>query len=156
MESDPDSFLLGLAQAAVTKPSTERLFPRDFFPSDPVASTVASAANSLMRLVISPTKSNQVGTHPFTILARMLDDPRLAPGDACERDSDAHFTDTINSRGDVIRKYAEEWVIPLETHQIETKIEELAWVAALIFGLGGWREGKNFRADFFTCVIPDV
>lgn len=32
--------------------------------------------------------------------------------------------------------------------EITRKIEELAWVTAVIYGVSGWRDGSPFRADF--------
>ena len=37
--------------------------------------------------------------------------------------------------------------------EIHRKIEELAWAAAMIYGVSGWRDGSHFRANFFLCAL---
>ncbi len=61
--------------------------------------------------------------------------------------------------GEAIVELTNEWAAGLEgegatANAIEKKIEELAWMAALVYGVGGWgaRERaprKHFNADFF-------
>lgn len=144
----------------MTNPNSDPLLPQEFFESDPktaasgLTSGVSSAVSALVNLAVSPApkQAAPVGTHSLAIVARMLEDNRLAPDQGCAQTSERKFLDTIKNRGDVIREYANQWVVPLDAKGIEAKIEELSWLAAILFGLGGFRENKGFRADFFLFV----
>ncbi|KZV81188.1 hypothetical protein EXIGLDRAFT_628822, partial [Exidia glandulosa HHB12029] len=120
----------GLAWTAVHGTATKALMPPEFFRS----STPAAS-----------------GTHSFTILARMLKDPKLAPGVVVQSKSGSKFADTLKKEGALIRAYADEWVGDVSSaEELKVKIEELSWLAVLIYGVGGWSKAHGFRADFFT------
>ncbi|KAG8896823.1 hypothetical protein FRC01_011610 [Tulasnella sp. 417] len=54
----------------------------------------------------------------------------------------------MSSAGDKIRKYAKMWQVDSD-REVPEKLEEVAWLATLVYGLGGFRKGKSFRSDFF-------
>ncbi|KAF8334299.1 uncharacterized protein EI90DRAFT_3051730 [Cantharellus anzutake] len=78
----------------------------------------------------------------------MLQDPQLAAGQTCERTSTRRFADTLESRGNLIAEYGRKWIVKEHEGHIRIKVEELSWLVALLFGLGGWREGHNFARTF--------
>ncbi|KDR73013.1 hypothetical protein GALMADRAFT_281208 [Galerina marginata CBS 339.88] len=93
------------------------------------------------------------GTHALTILARVLRDPDFAPPDSSTRDEMDMFKSTIQNHGKALGAYVNQWDVSGE--KIETKIEELAWVVCVLYGVCGWTyrgsgsENKEFNADFF-------
>lgn len=104
--------------------------------------------------------------HSFTILKRVLEDSELGPGAACnipkpnargdENSTDGGFPllAVLANKGDKILKYAEMWAVNGEDQaDLKKKLEELAWVATMIYGVAGYQEGKEFKSDFFLYVI---
>lgn len=81
----------------------------------------------------------------------MLADKRLAPSAIHQFDTDETMATTLKDVGEVIREYARLWTVPVNGNSaiLQSKIEELQWLATIVFGLGGWREGHKFRSDFF-------
>lgn len=149
----------GLALASTTSPNSTHLFPPDFFdygaqqPESSAQSIVGHAATVLRNLSLNKPRSSSPssftgGSHSLDILHRMLQDPSLAAGKTCKHDSDSSFSDTLQAAGEKIREYAKMWQVDSEREVLE-KLEEVAWLATLVYGLGGWRKGKPFRSDFF-------
>lgn len=86
-------------------------------------------------------------THAFSILARVLKDPSLAPNGP--RQFILQYPDTLAAHEDKIRAYVDEWTIDLSIPgEIERKMEECVWTASVMYAVGGWSE-KKFTADFF-------
>ncbi|CAE6434895.1 unnamed protein product [Rhizoctonia solani] len=135
----------GLAQAAVHKTAYTRLYDASYF--SPPGSSGSYLASLTSALNLGGGKPQH--THAFTILARILADERLEAGKTCTRDSDTKFTDTINNAGDIIREYASLWKVSEDEKEIQERVEELAWLVALMFGAGGWKKDRDFKADFF-------
>ncbi len=130
--------------ASTTSPVSPQLFPPDFFQlSD-------AGAASIGKSVGSKQGSHEVGLHCFDILERILQDPELEAGKTCGYTDDAKFSKTVEKAGDRIRSYARLWMVSKDS--VPAKLEELAWLATLIFGLGGFRKGHAFRCDFFLYV----
>lgn len=156
----------GLAQASVTSLSNAVIFPEEFF-SDPdlehanvqeqLASLSIPARENAPKIrshiaSIKPVHSH--GLHSLTIVANMLADKRLAPSTIHQFDTDEPLATTLKDVGEVIREYSRLWLVPADGNStvLRSKIEELQWLATIIFGLGGWREGHKFRSDFFLYV----
>ncbi|KDN34683.1 hypothetical protein RSAG8_12232, partial [Rhizoctonia solani AG-8 WAC10335] len=135
----------GLAQAAVHKTAYTRLYDASYF--SPPGSSGSYLASLTSALNLGGGKPQH--THAFTILARILADERLEAGKTCTRESDTKFTDTINNAGDIIREYASLWKVSEDEKEIQERVEELAWLVALMFGAGGWKKDRDFKADFF-------
>ena len=102
----------------------------------------------------------KTGVHAFTILARMLKDTKFAPASlGLPVPEESSFARVNAAAGDALVQLTNEWVADLDgdgatAQAIANKIEELAWMNALIYGVGGWvgRERsatKKFNADFF-------
>ena len=49
---------------------------------------------------------------------------------------------------DEMLKWTEEW-LPVGA-DVDAKIEELAWLSVLLYGVAGWSANGDFNADFFT------
>ena len=135
---------------------TSKLLSRELLARTPSPTTSLITALASKLSVTSTTKLKTSGTHPFNLLARILKDPRLSaekPGEDVER----FFDDTIERRGDVIREYAEAWDADASSPEaVGQRVEEIAWVVTLIYGVGGWRKGKPYKADFFTYLVPPL
>jgi hypothetical protein len=133
----------GLAQTAVHHASSDVLFPESFFHQTSLPVTHLTEKLPFLSLATeSPT------VHAFTVLARMLKDPVLTlsePGD-----DPGPYTLTLQTKGEQIRKYAQQWTIDLsKPGELERKIEELSWANTIIYAIGGWSPKRAFRANFF-------
>ena len=86
----------------------------------------------------------------LNILSLMLRDPRFGSKvlDKCE------YAAMLESHGEVINKYGELWECHIENQEdLEERVEELIWVATLMYGVGSWDGNEaEYRADFFTYV----
>ncbi|QRV93547.1 hypothetical protein RhiJN_21565 [Ceratobasidium sp. AG-Ba] len=143
----PGMAVEGLAQAAVHKVAYKKLFDEKFFAPANTSSYLASITSALTLGGSSAKPKDH--THAFTILARVLADSRLEAGQTCRFESTQKFTDTLDSTGDIIREYAELWTVEEDKKVIQDRVEELQWFVTTAFGLGGWKKGKPFKADFF-------
>ncbi|KAG6856957.1 hypothetical protein H0H87_011627 [Tephrocybe sp. NHM501043] len=90
-----------------------------------------------------------VNTHAFSILARILKDPRFDAIPAAEHYA-VVYSNINDKHGNVISEYVRAWTFDQKDPQeIERKIEELVYVNALIYAVGGWAKDKAFNTDFF-------
>ncbi|EDR02238.1 uncharacterized protein LACBIDRAFT_309882 [Laccaria bicolor S238N-H82] len=69
-------------------------------------------------------------THAFTVLGRVISDPRLAN----------------NADPQVIKEYVDQWQ---PEGDVAKHLEELLWVNSLVYGVAGLEEIGQFNADFF-------
>lgn len=129
--------------------STSELISREVLaPLSPSASLANTLARKLKFVTSTPSQS----LHPLSILARILKDPRLSP-EKPAGDEDRYFDNSIKRCGHVIREYAEMWDVDASSPgAVSRRVEEIAWVVTVIYGVGGWRKGHPFKADFFACV----
>lgn len=154
--------------ACVTTLNTSVLYPDEFFTdpdlatSDLQAQLAALSTSSSEKtqskqptLSTTSTEAHERGIHSFTIVAKMLSDDRLKPSKIHQFDdeTDAPFAQTLKDVGEIVREYARLWLVPVDGKDsdkvVKAKIEELQSLASVLFGLGGWREGQEFRSDFF-------
>ena len=137
---------------AVHTPQAEALLPPDFFvtpsTSDDSMMVSAKVLGKLIPTSLQSSATTPSGVHSFSIVGKILKDDRLAAGKTCKRTSTTRFADTLKSSGELIRSYTATWTVN-SPEEVEAKVEELAWLATLLYGLGGFREGHEFRADFF-------
>ncbi|KAG9008386.1 hypothetical protein FRB94_013308 [Tulasnella sp. JGI-2019a] len=158
----------GLALAAVTNSNTKELYPPDFFEFDTLGATPTSAMSAgssmvsrLANLALggSNTPSTPAAaatdsskfTSALSILNAISSDPSLAAGQVCDRDSDTKFSETLRKKGAYIReKYTSKFTVGAGKEGVNKALEEAIWTAVIIYGLGGYRPGKDFRSDFFT------
>ncbi|EJD01363.1 uncharacterized protein FOMMEDRAFT_111131 [Fomitiporia mediterranea MF3/22] len=154
----PGMVVGGLAMACVQRGTDfDALLPRSLFAADSLTSRLSSAL----------TLSKPAGTHSFTIVAKMLKDPELAPGSVCtvprkrgeSEDEIAYrnavrvfpMMEVLGKRGELIRKYAEQWTVNMnDKAEVKAKVDELSFLVTLLYGVAGLQEGKDFNADFFT------
>jgi hypothetical protein len=85
----------------------------------------------------------KTGTHAFTILARILADPRLKM-----EKQDVFLIMVLEKAGDAIREYVDQWDLSGDV-DLDKKLEELLWTNVLIYGVGGLEKNGDFNADFF-------
>lgn len=90
------------------------------------------------------------GLSGFTILGYMQKDPRLAAGQAMQKDDFPSFGKALDNRGDLIREWCEEWVIDADGgwQEICEKLEEVFWIATILVGASS-RPGYKPKMDFF-------
>lgn len=130
--------------------------PPSFFESTNSTSVVGKIMSGFSALSLSSSRSvasaspSGANVHAFTILARMLKDDRF---DSKPRDEMSMFQGALKDHGDVLKKYADQWTVDISNpNEIEKKIEELAWMNVVLYGIGGWN-GGDFRANFFLYVF---
>lgn len=135
------------------------MIPRTLFkPSQGSVGTAVDRLTSIMPsltldlgAISSIAEKTPLGTHVFTIMARMLKDPDLK---IKKPDLASNFITDINkSHGPRILKYVEQWTLDTtDAKDVERKIKELIWMNTLIYGIGGWDKTNGFTADFFLYV----
>ena len=125
---------------------TSELISREFLaPLSPSVSLATSLARTLSFATPAPSEL----LHPFSIVAGILKDPRLGPSKLGE-DDQRYFPDTMKQRGHIVREYAEKWDVDASSPAaVSRRVEEIAWVVALLYGVGGCRKNQPFKADFF-------
>lgn len=140
----------GLAQAAVHAVNYTKLFDEKFF-DHPFETDSVDALSSVTSNVSLPSANpkSQPHTHILTILGRVLADPRLAAGQTCRFETQPKFFESMNNGGHVIRKHAEQWTVGTGEEEIQQAVEELTWFVTAIFGVGGWKKDRKFKADFW-------
>jgi len=142
----PGMAVEGLAWTAVHQPNAESLLPPEFFAPPTTDTTISRLAQTLW--ISSPPSNTSV--HSFTILARLLKDSRFAPGVVVDADGDDKLVDTLKNQGNLLYDYAKQWDCDISTpDKLSSRIEELSWLAALTYGVGGWNTSRGFLADFF-------
>jgi len=85
--------------------------------------------------------------HAFTILSRMLKDPRFSNKilDKVE------YAQMLETHGDAIVEYGSQWVVDIKgPKDLEYYLEQIAWASTMIYGIGSWKETEDYAADFFT------
>jgi hypothetical protein len=136
----------GLAEAAVHPRSAAALVPASFLETS-AATTVGQAASRLKSLVLSDNGPSH-DVHAFTVLARILNDPEL--GNIVNQEEQRMYSYIMDKHGDALLKHVKDWHIDTSNPQeVSHKLEELLWTNVLIYGVGGWDDGKDFNADFF-------
>ena len=173
--------MAGLAQAAAHGDDGDRLIPSSIFQPQPTLapSAISRLTALLPSLTLSTTPSanglsavdgKKAGIHAFTVLARILADPRFSPAalGLPIPQGQSHIDRVQAHAGQALIDIVDEWAAELEGDSvsaavIEKKIEELAWFTAGVYGVGGWAgrersQTKDFNADFFTYVFirPEV
>ncbi|OCH89958.1 hypothetical protein OBBRIDRAFT_793774 [Obba rivulosa] len=162
----------GLAQAAVHPAQLVGLMPLSLWDSKALpgsdANTLASRLSSLLPSLVldrfarpkaEDPQPAKLGTHVFTILASILQDDRFAPsalGLSEREDASMHVLERVEKTiREPLLKYIDEWTVDgSDARDVEKKIEELAWMNALLYGVGGWAgrgasPTDKFNADFF-------
>ncbi|CEL60054.1 hypothetical protein RSOLAG1IB_09312 [Rhizoctonia solani AG-1 IB] len=123
----------GLAQTAVHDASLKNLLDQSLF----------TESNKKSR----PESPDRV--HSFTVLSRILADDRLKAGAACNEETFVRSVEASDNVGAIVREYASLWTVQEDENDIRECVEELSWLVALLFGVGGWKKDTPFCANFF-------
>ncbi|KAF8994981.1 hypothetical protein BDQ17DRAFT_1412346 [Cyathus striatus] len=129
----------GLAQTAIHRTKSWKVIPQSLFQD-----TVSQLTSKLGAAVGLEDSTVKKPVHALTILARIVADPRFggqSPVEAMDIYGSAY-----DKHGDAINAYVQQWTLG---GPIEKKIEELVWMCAVIYGIGGFQEAKHLNADFF-------
>lgn len=96
--------------------------------------------------------STTSGVHAFTILARLLKDPKF---DVKKIGKSNDFRYLVDNLSEPLLKILDDWVVDAsDPKAVEKKIEEIILTNVLLYALPGWKEGQDFKANFFTYVFP--
>ena len=98
--------------------------------------------------------------HAISILARIMHDSQFDLASMRNSDETGIYNSTIEKYGNGIAKHVRAWTINVfklregNSEELNRKIEEVAWVICIIYGIGGWTgrkggSGGRFNADFF-------
>ena len=135
--------------------------------SDAAKATVSRIASFLPSLVLDPFRHagqplahKRSNVHALSLVSRILKDDYYAyktiglpPPEKSE--DDTSLERVLHLRGEALTKMMQEWTVDgTNAQEVECKIEELFWMNAVIFGVGGYwgrKEMKNgrFNGDFF-------
>jgi len=136
---------------AVHPATSTILLPRDLFKS-PALCTAQSLVSRFSHLgldVIPQSLRPSSGPHMFSIMGRILKDERFAS--ILQHPESTMYEELLKIHGDTIREYGEMWSIDTsDPKNVEEYIEQLIWMNTIIYGVGGWKKGEQFNADFFT------
>jgi hypothetical protein len=140
---------IGLAQAAVHRVATSNLISREFLAiltaHEFMKTSFAGTGNGIR---VNPQETNALG-----IMVRILHDPRLGPGLENPNRMD-RFDITMAQRGSLVREHVEQWDLDDDSSAaVNRRIEEMAWLVSIIYGVGGHRKDKPFKADFYMLVL---
>ena len=125
-----------------------------------IGRSTSSGGSGTVGSTTHAAKDKTASAHAFTIIARILADGKFSPA------SIGLTQEQMESKFDLVNKQvvqslsdlAAEWAAELEENAtptvIQKKIEELVWMNAIIYGVGGWvgrgqSPHKKFNADFF-------
>ena len=135
--------------AALTETDSNYIVPDELF----TGSSINTLSKLTSALSLSSSSAKGSGTDSFTLLTRIAKDPALAPGTVYKPGPEvsiASFAETVQNGGKLIWKYVEEWNLDVNDEKnLKSKLEELSWLATLIYGVGGFQVGKEFKANFF-------
>ncbi|KAI0776913.1 hypothetical protein BD413DRAFT_610496 [Trametes elegans] len=165
----------GLAQTCAHPPHGEAFLPTRIYRQNDNISAIDSVVLALNSLSLNHKSATtaaaasshasdiKTGVHAFDILAKILRQHKYSPaGLGFPLPEDVHPFVRVEERlaGD-LAALTDEWAVELDAPDVSSatiaaKIEELAWMNALLYGVGGWsgrdrseKQDKKFNADFF-------
>lgn len=100
------------------------------------------------------TTTDEKEIHALTILSRVLSDSRFTPTESLEKSEVNVFDTTVKMHAKAVGEYVNQWGISPDT-DLQKRMEEIVWVVCVLYGIGGWTNGKlnygehGFNADFF-------
>lgn len=132
--------------------ATSNLITSDFLAVSRSSSLVTALEQ---KLTLRPNGSSS-NVHPLSILNRILEDQRLEPKTP-SGDLERYFDNCVEELGSVIKEYALTWQADTTTPAAtDSSLEELTWSISVIYGIGGFRKTRPFRADFFAYVFMSL
>ncbi|CCL99026.1 uncharacterized protein FIBRA_01035 [Fibroporia radiculosa] len=156
----------GLAQSVVHPLQGQGLLSvADFRAQNEYSGGGSGLVSSFASLVLSKERNGlnikHSSVHVLTILGRILRDDRFSSSSLSlspkEHPSEVltHYDQVARDLGDAMRSHIQGWTVNgSDTIDVKNKVEELCWMNALLYGVGGWG-GRNetpdrkFNADFF-------
>ncbi|TCD65714.1 hypothetical protein EIP91_002290 [Steccherinum ochraceum] len=153
---------LGMWAEGLSEACVQTSLPRDILP-DALFDNLAPSTPSLISRVASLTLSSRAGAgdggvHALSILGRVVKDPafsRTAVGLPAPADENA-VARVVAVCKDKLLKFFEEWTVGHTREDLDKKFEEVMWMNAVIYGVGGWSDrahskdpSKEFNGDFF-------
>ncbi|CAL1702716.1 unnamed protein product [Somion occarium] len=152
----------GLAEACVQSPDPPALVPESLFGAlAPKAGGLVSQLTSLA-LSSSPTSQGKTSSpHALAILAHVAADPAfkpsaigLPPPDDANENSLQRVARVV---GDKLLGFLNEWTVESDQQDLEKKLEEVFWMNALIYSVGGWsgrEQGGDEKKEFNAQLKP--
>lgn len=148
-----------LAQTAISDNRMESLIPRSRWDEQTQLSAVNSLVSRMSALVLNtpPQKGSPIGegdVSVFNVIALIQKDASFSNQSLQLDPSVDTYYFLVNGRGKDILKYADMWTLNItessDAEALDHKIEELAFAVAILYGIGGWKNGKvqPFQADF--------
>ncbi|KAF8623272.1 hypothetical protein AX17_007478 [Amanita inopinata Kibby_2008] len=114
--------------------------------------------NLIQKLHLSkPKRRERPDVHALTIMDRILKDPRLDEIKEQEGRPDVYqvYPKLMEKFGEPLKEHARQWNVNVKLGaagqdgaELDRKLEELAWAYTVMYGLGGWKKGQTFNADF--------
>ncbi|KAF9496950.1 hypothetical protein BDN71DRAFT_1429945 [Pleurotus eryngii] len=146
----PGMIVEGLAQTAVHEVDATKLVPPSAFsPATSEHNLITRLASMLVldnRSISKPSTTS--GVHAFTILARLLKDPKF---DVKKIGKSNDFQYLVDNLSEPLLKILDDWAVDASDPKgVEKKIEEIILTNVLLYALPGWKEGQDFKANFFT------
>jgi len=139
----------GLAWTAVHFASSSRVMPPSLWEISAPANVESLTSRFLGLGKKATVRPSQGNTHAFTILARILKDPRFDAIPSADN-YQVIYTNVEREHGGAIAEYVQAWSFDRsDPKEVERKIDELVWVNAMIYGIAGWSKGEDFNSDFF-------
>ncbi|THH28632.1 hypothetical protein EUX98_g5552 [Antrodiella citrinella] len=144
----------GFAEACVQGPLPPGIIPDSLFEG-----TVPSILSRVTSLTLSNRPETEVKSiHALAILGRVAKDPAFDPSLIGLPPTDGNSIDrVVEACKDNIAKLLDEWTVGATREELDKKIEEVIWMNAVIYGVGGWGgrahsddPNKEFNGDFFT------
>ena len=90
--------------------------------------------------------TQEPSTHALTIIARILKDENIED----TKYLGSQRIKVYSKYADVIRKYVDQWdVETADPKVVSRKFEELVWMNVAIYGTCGFKEGQEFKNEFF-------
>ena len=129
---------------------------------DNLAPSTPSLISRVASFTLSSRPSGDDGsTHALAILGRVANDPDFAPSaiGLPVPEGQNSIERIATTRKDKLLKLLEEWTVGSTREDIDKKIEEVLWMNAVVYGVGGWggralskQSSKEFNGDFFLYV----
>ncbi|KJA22195.1 hypothetical protein HYPSUDRAFT_139471 [Hypholoma sublateritium FD-334 SS-4] len=137
----PGVFAEGLAQTAVHRSDISKMAPPRWFETHGTADLASQFTKAVGLADKGPTRD----VHAFSILARVLNDPKFRGIKQPQVPVPIYYRDFVEAHGDAIAKYVDEWTLDGD---LDKKVHELLWVNALLYGVGGATNKHDFKPDF--------
>lgn len=141
-------------------PQPNALIPDSLFDSLQPATPGLIARVASLRLSSKPTEEGS-SPHALSILARVAKDPAFSPASIGlpPPAGDTALKHVVEKCSDKLLALLDEWTVSPTREDIDKKIEEVIWMNAVVYTIGGWGgrnhsedPNKQFNGDFFLYV----